>query len=122
MKRHWHIRSTPSSAIFFEFFDNIDQKTKKTVNSFVKFLYYDGSTKSFEYLKLNNVLYMQWTDFLKFINDNLSAVPFTSVKEMCQNTSIQVPNAKDYYSSSLVLNDFFTKYPLIAKNTNLFLE
>jgi hypothetical protein len=65
---------------------------------------------------------MQWTDFLKFINDNLSAVPFTSVKEMCQNTSIEVPNAKDYYSSSLVLNDFFTKYPLIAKNTNLFLE
>lgn len=122
MKVHWHIRSTPSSAVFFEFIDLINDKNKTQVNSIVKALYHDGNTNSFQYLKLKNGKdNMTLAEFLQYMNDNLSSIPFTSAKEMCQNTTIEVPKPSDYYSSALVLKDFYAKYFLIAKGY-LFLE
>jgi|LauGreDrversion4_2_1035121.scaffolds.fasta_scaffold737157_1 hypothetical protein len=106
MNIHWHIRSTPSSAVFFEFFDSIDSKTKKVTNSYVKALYHDGNTNSFEYLFFKpTITGFTFPDFLKYLNEKISNIPFSSVKEMCQNTTIEVPKDSDYYSSDLVLKD-----------------
>jgi hypothetical protein len=86
-------------------------------------LYHDGNSHSFEYLPFGKPygINMTFNNFLKYLNEKISAIPFSSVKEMCQNTTIEVPKASDYYSSALVLKDLQAKYYLIAKG-NLFLE
>lgn len=70
MNIHWHIRSTPSSAVFFEFYDAIDPKTRRITNSYVKALYHDGNTNTFEYLpfKEGGIVGFTFPDFLKYLN------------------------------------------------------
>lgn len=52
---HWHIRSTPSSAVFFEFIDLIEEKYgEEIITPIIQVLYHDGNTNSFEYLMMRN--------------------------------------------------------------------